>query len=464
MYNSHHSQPHTSPNSLTSPKQDSNVEDLSVFAAKFESLNNSSHVSVSHHNAVNTNGNVTLDADAIDNLVHTTEREHDDSNSLEKEFDFDVQDHRNTNLIGNDIEQTTNALMEMAHSTLTSSTNYHSHQPNGLVNIHTTTSLERPTNLHSELIYDPEDLNSNTITDQSQQTKPDEKSKSTVGKFQKTCQFCGRVFTHPGSLGRHLDLKRGTRLHPADQIDIIRADVKRRGDIVEVKARRAQRAKAYNAREDVKERARIRRRQKGRLDRFRAQAQNKFMERIGMPSLPPHPSFAYVVLYFLQPSLWPHDPPTSQTLDQLQHALQPLESINSKTYADYLNKVNVAFEQWKIMNKQSRMEIWHREQRRVAEAALGSLSLYDLGSRQVWLEKEVKRLSDLDEARKLHGDGQQRPLSIGNTDDDTMSNINDLNGDHDDDYDGNLGSDPNQGDNSGAVADVMVSSVRDPFA
>lgn len=211
-------------------------------------------------------------------------------------------------------------------------------------------------------------------------------------KAKRACQFCGKTFSHPGSLGRHLDLKRGTRLHPADQVALIRADVKRRGDAVEIKSRRAKRAKMYNSREDVKERARARRRERERMDRARGVARQRFIERIGMPSLPAHPSFAYVVLYFLPPAQWPHDPPTAQTYHQLEQALQPLQGVDMKMFNDYVNKVNVAFEQWSVMNKQSKMEIWAREQRRVAEAALGSLSLYDLGSREIWLRLEEGRV------------------------------------------------------------------------
>lgn len=211
-------------------------------------------------------------------------------------------------------------------------------------------------------------------------------------KAKKSCQFCGMTFSHPGSLGRHLDMKKGTRLHPAEEIELLRANVKRRGDIVEIKNRRSQRAKLYNSREDVKQRAKVRRKLKERMDKAQAMAKEGFIERIGMPSLPAHPSFAYVVLYFLPPSQWPHDPPTTQTFQQLEHALQPLQSLDTKMFNEYVNKVNVAFEQWSVMNKQTKSDIWAREQRRVAEAALGSLSLYELGSRNIWLKVEQEKV------------------------------------------------------------------------
>ncbi|KAA8916733.1 hypothetical protein TRICI_001129 [Trichomonascus ciferrii] len=201
----------------------------------------------------------------------------------------------------------------------------------------------------------------------------------------RTCPFCGRTFSHPGSLGRHLDLKRGTRLHPANKVDQIRGDVKRRGDIVEIKARRSKRAKIYNSRPDVKDRARARRKHKERSDKARGIAKSRFIDRLGVPQLPPHPSFAFMVLYFLPPSQWPHDPPTRQTYDQLQTTLDSLPH-------ELRSKAEVAFEQWSVMNMQTKMDIWAREQRRAAEAAIGSITLYDLGARESWLAMEESRI------------------------------------------------------------------------
>lgn len=252
-------------------------------------------------------------------------------------------------------------------------------------------------------------------------------------RCRETCQFCGHVFTHPGSLGRHLDLKRGTRLHPADQIDLIRKNVKRRGDVVEVKARRAKRARMYNSREDVRERSRLRRKRRDREEKARIKAKEAFIESIGKPTLPPHPSFAYLVLFFLPPSQWPHDPPTSQTLVLLKSTLeasfsQPEKNMtedpsvssmrnetdsNQNLFEEYTNKVNVAFEQWRLINKASKMTIWAREQRRIAEAALGSLSLYDLGTRDRWIEREERKLVDEEEEHdklkgsKVKGEGEK---------------------------------------------------------
>ncbi|KAK9463513.1 uncharacterized protein V1516DRAFT_667979 [Lipomyces oligophaga] len=212
----------------------------------------------------------------------------------------------------------------------------------------------------------------------------------------KTCIFCRKTFSHPGSLGRHLDLKRGTRLHPAEAVDQLRGDVKRRGDIVEIKARRARRAKEYNARDEVKERAKMRRKEKERSMRSREEAKLNFLNRLGMPALPPHPSFPYMVLYFLPPAQWPHDPPTQETYNQLTLALDPSLHMEDDRYLDWSSKAKVAYDNWQQLNKAKKLEVWNREQRSAAEAALGTLTLLDLGRRDDWLIEEEKRLAEIE--------------------------------------------------------------------
>ncbi|KAK9467131.1 hypothetical protein V1512DRAFT_262006 [Lipomyces arxii] len=208
----------------------------------------------------------------------------------------------------------------------------------------------------------------------------------------KTCIFCHKTFSHPGSLGRHLDLKRGTRLHPADAVDQLRGDVKRRGDIIEIKARRARRAKEYNARDEVKERAKMRRKEKDRTGRAREEAKGNFLNRLGLPLLPTHPSFPYMVLYFLPPSQWPHDPPTQETYNQLTMTIDPQLHMDDDRFIDWASKAKVAYENWLTWPKQKKTEIWNREQRMAGESALGSLTLYDLGRREQWLIDEEKRI------------------------------------------------------------------------
>ncbi|RCK56061.1 hypothetical protein Cantr_04983 [Candida viswanathii] len=44
----------------------------------------------------------------------------------------------------------------------------------------------------------------------------------------KTCQFCNKQFAHKGSLGRHLDFKKGDPWHPIEQVNLIRINASRR--------------------------------------------------------------------------------------------------------------------------------------------------------------------------------------------------------------------------------------------
>lgn len=377
MYSAHSATPsnhHQNEGSPSEARNDGGPNDFSAFTANLVSIaaeasNVEDEVNLNHHREHHPDVDVTLIHQSIEQLVNEGRADA----STSKEFRQLQQQfvRHNGDLSSTDIEQTTDALMHMAQSSLAQHSQLHSPSAND----------ERNNDPHL-----------GKLTSYESDLKSDLKDKD--NKLRKSCQFCGKVFTHRGSLGRHLDLKRGTRLHPAAEIDIIRADVKRRGDQVEIKSRRAKRAKLYNSREDVKIRARLRRKSKELSDRAYASARENFIKRIGLPSLPPHPSFAYVVLYFLPPDQWPHDPPTTQTYTHLESALQPLRNLDTNMFHDYVNKVNVAFEQWSVMNKQSRMEIWTREQRRVAEAALGKLSLYDLGSRDIWLKVESERIAE----------------------------------------------------------------------
>jgi len=173
--------------------------------------------------------------------------------------------------------------------------------------------------------------------------------------------------------------------------------VKRRGDIIEIKARRARRAKEYNARDEVKERAKLRRKEKERTGRAREEAKINFLNRLGLPALPPHPSFPYMVLYFLPPSQWPHDPPTQETYNQLTLMLDPALHMDDERFIDWSSKAKVAYENWSVLSKNKRVEVWNREQRTAAEAALGTLTLYDLGRREEWLNDEEKRITLLED-------------------------------------------------------------------
>ncbi|CDR48041.1 CYFA0S44e00144g1_1 [Cyberlindnera fabianii] len=209
----------------------------------------------------------------------------------------------------------------------------------------------------------------------------------------KMCPFCKRTFTYPGSLGRHLDLKKGTDDHPADVILLMRAEVKRRGDKRAVQERRRQRSRAYNAREDVRQRNKEQRRVRDRVLRAKKSAMTKFTNRLGRPVLQPHPSFARLVLYFLPPDKWPHDPPTLETRTQLCSHIADMyfsQDQGQDEFESVMVKVSAASENWQTLEDSVKQDIWIRELRRAAEDALTNTSLFELKNRDTWISKEAE--------------------------------------------------------------------------
>ncbi|ODV94792.1 hypothetical protein PACTADRAFT_50651 [Pachysolen tannophilus NRRL Y-2460] len=273
-----------------------------------------------------------------------------------------------------------------------------------------------------------------TLQSQKNFVRSDGNGSSNVGSgsgsldLKKVCPFCGKYFSHPGSLGRHLDLKKGTDLHPIAEIMKIRSDVQRRSGVDNPRARkrRNERARIYNQNENVKIKNRKRRKLQDRKLKAEKLAMVNFLSKLGKPSLQQHPSFPRMVLYFLPPSKWPHDPPTLETFRTLkeylnnqqlldtntQYAIQSsaehsndvelrlanlqneISSKKLKKFQDYQEKLSTAFENWLSLSNDAKLDIWIREQRQCAQDALGisGLSLYNLANRSEWLVEEQQKL------------------------------------------------------------------------
>ncbi|CAM9022762.1 unnamed protein product [Wickerhamomyces anomalus] len=276
----------------------------------------------------------------------------------------------------------------------------------------------------------------------------------------KTCPFCQRTFSHAGSMGRHLDLKKGTESHPVDLITRMRADVKRRGDIEVIKQRRRLRSRKYYAREDVKERSRAKRRVRERILRAKSVAEREFLSRFNKPELEPHPTFARLVIFFLSPNQWPHDPPTLETYRLLCGFLNSKfldgkqgEEIHKKI----MEQVHDASENWLKLSDTSKQETWASELRKAAMESLKNISLFDLSSRDEWIMQQARH-------RALHDEHQGDTAESGNDgegrdeeddDDDEKTRVHK----NAEDNDNNLGSENyyNQEELS-AVAEAVVNN------
>lgn len=209
------------------------------------------------------------------------------------------------------------------------------------------------------------------------------------------CLLCGKEFQHSGSLGRHLDNQKGNELHPVEEVNKLRSNVIRRGDPVAMRERRLQRSKEYNRRDYVKEKNRLRRKQTAHFSRIKEHYQMKFYRQIPHPALasdPSDPSFPRMVLYFLPPQDWPHNPPTEQTFASLATRLQSPEVLAKLPLLAggpqfSREKLGQAFDQWAALSSSTRHELWTHELRAAAQELLGSFTLLDFAVRDLWAKQ-----------------------------------------------------------------------------
>ncbi|KAH3682513.1 hypothetical protein WICPIJ_006543 [Wickerhamomyces pijperi] len=209
----------------------------------------------------------------------------------------------------------------------------------------------------------------------------------------KTCPFCHKIFTHHGSLGRHLDKKKGTAEHPLDVITEMRAFVARKGDVEAIRLRKKSRSFRYNSKQDVKVRNKEQRRVREKKLRFKKMAIAEFLNSLGQPVLPPHPSFPRLVLYFLSPDLWPHDPPSLETHRLLTSYLtKNFSGSDLGRFQDIIIKLKAATDNWLTLSDTVKLQIWTRELRKAAEEALSGISLAELSDRDHWIDKRSDTL------------------------------------------------------------------------
>lgn len=230
---------------------------------------------------------------------------------------------------------------------------------------------------------------------QSQQNTPSNlvMKMETRNSSARICPFCSKTFQHSGSLGRHLDHQKGNELHPIEEIEKIRANVARRGNPDEVKARRVMRSREYNRRDYVKEKNRLRRQLQSKFQKAKDNELMRFYRRINVPIVPRVPTFPFLVLMFLPSRMWPHDPPTAETYRMLRSFIQENGDIsdkirflggednNTQDVDKWLEKIEISFENWQGRTQVSKNEIWQREQRTVFQEVLGGLTYFDYAVR-----------------------------------------------------------------------------------
>lgn len=214
----------------------------------------------------------------------------------------------------------------------------------------------------------------------------------------KHCIFCGSDFQQPGSLGRHLDRKKGDNLHPSDKIDLLRQNVTRRkkpsssdDDLVKQVNKRIKKqeiAKKYNLKDEVREKNKIRRKMRDRQIKSRLSVLEDFQNQFG--DLSDISNFAHFVCMFLPVGQWPDTPPDGNLRDTVVDGV--------KKYHHPLlteDKVDEAYERWQKIPQDMKITVWQQERKQSLDQTLKNVTLYDiLNRKEIFGLQQQKLLED----------------------------------------------------------------------
>lgn len=202
------------------------------------------------------------------------------------------------------------------------------------------------------------------------------------------CVFCDRSFSTKGTYGRHLDLKRGDALHPDADVEQLRKGVVRRGEKdnePKVKKRKSEVSKRYNSKVDVKERNKLRRKERDLRIKARLNACEWYFDHIEPPVLE-LTSFAYAVATQVPSSLWPETGvPLEREFNLTVGRLTALDTAKS----DVLFNL---YAQWKKLLAEEQKAQWAAESARALRTHLGGRSLYELANAKAIVDKKQQEL------------------------------------------------------------------------
>lgn len=182
------------------------------------------------------------------------------------------------------------------------------------------------------------------------------------------CMFCDKSFLYPGSLGRHLDRKKGTEGHPEDVISKLRANVRRVGDVENSKRRAKERLRRYRSKEEVKERRRIQRKKQYAESKTRKRLSDLDTEISPSVTLTVEENISYpkLVIFNLPPAKWPTGLPSNTTYSELSKAI---------TTEELQQKLSAAKASWENLDELSKLRLWSNEYHDALREILGELTL-----------------------------------------------------------------------------------------
>lgn len=206
------------------------------------------------------------------------------------------------------------------------------------------------------------------------------------------CRFCRKVFASKSTYGRHLDLKRADALHPAPEVDAIRGAVVRRGEnrqldetrLAQLKKGRQRASRAYNAKEDVRERNKQRRKQRDTRISASVRANEWFLTKLSGGEIGGCKTFTQMVAVHLPPTEWPEEGVPGET--QLQKLLATQLGENP-------DQVFAAWNKWKSADG-DKLAIWQQDSRNAAIGALKGTSVFELVNCRQVVEAKRREVYD----------------------------------------------------------------------
>mmetsp|Transcript_3145 Transcript_3145/g.3747 ORF Transcript_3145/g.3747 Transcript_3145/m.3747 type:complete len:394 (+) Transcript_3145:20-1201(+) len=205
------------------------------------------------------------------------------------------------------------------------------------------------------------------------------------------CKFCKKHFSHQGSYGRHLDLKKGDELHPMEEIAKIRSKVVRRNGFLDnerLEARKSKKkvaSRIYNKRENVKEKNKIRRKLRDRDIKAKLLTNEWFLNQLGGGSTRLEQStFAKLVCLYIPVNSWPLGSPPGKDI------FENLIAVSANHSNALLEEVKDSYSVWQGYSFEKRRDIWFSEQKQTLEETLGNFTLVDLQERNQIMDKQKK--------------------------------------------------------------------------
>lgn len=263
------------------------------------------------------------------------------------------------------------------------------------------------------------------------------------------CGFCGRQFSRKGTYGRHLDSKKGDSSHPAHEVEALRASVVRRGQKREevalekksgpekldiglmpknpgkVKKSKNEVSRMYNSKESVKEKNKLRRKERdlrikarlGACDWYistltKGVAQDKSVaqnmdQKVEEKKEENHKNdaeidgakYAFIVASHVPPSQWPilGEFPGENQFTTVVGKLTAQANLSSPALshgASVMEQLFTWHAHWQALTPTRKLALWQIESDRALRCHVNGASLHHISGASKIMEEKLRQLYD----------------------------------------------------------------------